>query len=122
MKKVFLLLVFFCTLSFSDVGGFEDLKWGASREEVKEYLMKNFDLNMENFLDSKDSFVVVRRIDMKSIKFSDITLKDPTFQFNKFGEFCGWSGETYTIKGDKTNIKKLLMKKFNLVEKKMKMG
>ncbi len=116
MKKVFLLLIFFCTLSFSDMGGFEDLKWGASREEVKEYMMKNFDfLKKEDFSDSDDHFSL-----RKAIKFSDISIKDVYFEFNKYGEFYGWSGKTYTIKGDKINIKKLLIKKYNLIEKKIK--
>ena len=116
MKKVFLLLIFFCTLSFSDMGGFEDLKWGASREEVKEYLMKKFDfLKKEDFSDF-DDYITLK----KAIKFSDISIKDPYFEFNKHGEFYGWSGETYTIKGDKVNIKKLLIKKYNLIEKKIK--
>ena len=112
MKKVFLLLIFFCTLSFSDMGGFGDLKWGASREEVKEYLMKNFDfLKKESFIDFDDHITLIT-----GITFSDISIKDPSFDFNKHGEFFGWRGETYTIKGD--NIKNLLIKKYNLIEKK----
>ena len=116
MKKVFLLLIFFCTLSFSDMGGFEDLKWGASREEVKEYLMKKFDLKETAFLEFPDSL----DLNMKGVRFSDISIKNITFEFNKRGEFFSWRGETYTIAGDKINIKKLLIKEYNLIEKKNK--
>ena len=45
MKKILLLLIFLCTISFSNtIGGFGDLKWGASREEAKKYLMETYKL------------------------------------------------------------------------------
>ena len=78
MKKILLLLMFLCTISFSNtIGGFGDLKWGASREEVKKYLMETYDLMESSVYEFEDYTQVLSQ----NIKFMDVGLWDITFHF-----------------------------------------
>ena len=98
MKKIVLLLIFLCTISFSNtIGGFGDLKWGASREEVKKYLMETYKIREASIYELKDYTQVV----FQDIKFLDVEMWDVTFYFNKEAQFSSWRSETYTLKGDK---------------------
>ena len=118
MKKVFLLLIFFCTLSFSDMGGFGDLKWGASREEVKQYMMKTYNIEDYGIYELKD----VTKVSLKNVELFNIELYDINFRFNDNGGLSKWWAESYTIKGDKKSLIEKFKKEHNLTEEKDKDG
>ena len=114
MKKIVLLLIFLCTFSFSNtIGGFGDLKWGASREDVKKYLMETYDL-MESSVYELDDYT---QVVFKNIKFLDVEMWDVSFHFNKKNEFSSWIAESYTMKGDKTYLIDKYKKDYDLKEK-----
>ena len=112
MKKIFLLLILLCSISFSNAGGFLDLKWGASKEETQKYILDTFN---ETTTIVKDD-VINYSLNDNDLEFLNIPLKNTYFRFTENDKFYMWIGETYTIKGDKTSIKNMLKKKYNLVE------
>ena len=115
MKKILLLLIFLCTFSFSNtIGGFGDLKWGASKQEVKKYLMETYDLKEYSVYEFKD----YTQITYQSINFGDVGLREIIFYYNKKGQFSKWRAESYTIKYDKTYLIDRYKKDYNLKEKK----
>ncbi len=116
MKKVFLLLIFFCTLSFSDMGGFGDLKWGASREEVKQYMMKTYNLKDSGVSELKD----ITKVFLENVELFNIDLYDINFYFNDNGGLSKWWAESYTIKENKIHLIEKFKKEYNLKEKKEK--
>ena len=126
MKKILLLLIFICSFGFADVGGFDDLKWGASKEEAKNYLIKTFNLEEDDILETTYSYTKKDgTLDTKShitimlgkTFFSGIILRDLSLDFNKYEELEGRSAETYPI-SDIKKIKERLKKNYNLNEKK----
>ena len=112
MKKIFLLLVLFNSLIFSNADGFLDLKWGASKDETLKYMNKTFGVTTNVIEDD------VILYSMKNIKFEGLDLKDLYFSYLPNGKFNMWIGKTYTIKGDQTKIKKTLKEKYGLKEEK----
>ena len=114
MKKIVLLLIFFCTISFSNtIGGFGDLKWGASREEVKKYLMETYNLKDYSIFQINDYTEII----YESIKFENVSLWKINFYYNKKGQFSQWRAESYTMKGDKLYLIDKYKKAYNLKEK-----
>ena len=118
MKKVFLLLIFFCTLSFSDMGGFGDLKWGASREEVTQYMMKTYNLKNYEIYQLKNSIMV----SLSNVELFNIDLYNIDFYFNDNGRLSNWWAESYTIKEDKKSLIEKFKKEYTLKEEKEKDG
>ena len=115
MKKIVLLLIFLCTISFSDtVGGFGELKWGASREEVKKYLMETYKLRESAIFELEDYTQVI----FENIKFLDVEMWNVTFHFNNKNQFSKWRAESYTMKGDKKYLIDKYKKTYNLKERK----
>ena len=115
MKKIVLLLIFLCTFSFSNtIGGFNDLKWGASREEVKKYLIETYDL-MESSVWQIDDY---SKVTYHSIYFGDVGLKEIIFYYNEKGQFYQWRAESYTMRGDKRYLIDKYKKAYNLEEEK----
>ena len=112
MKKILLLLIFICSFGFADVGGFNNLKWGASQKEVKEYLIKTYNLHETSMYEFAD----YTQVEFENIEFSNIDLKEICFYFNKDGKFFKWTGESYTIRGDKKNLIENLKKKYDLTK------
>ena len=113
MKKIFLLLILLCSISFSNAGGFLDLKWGASKEETQKYILDTFN---ETTTIVKDD-VIKYTLNDNDIKFLNIPLKDVYFGFTPNNKLHTWIAETYNIQGDETNIKNMLKEKYNLIEK-----
>jgi hypothetical protein len=119
MKKIVLLLIFLCTISFSNtIGGFGDLKWGASREEVKKYLMETYDLKEYSIYELKE----YTQATYQSIKFGDVGLREINFYYNEKGQFYQWRAESYTIKYDKTHLIDRYKKAYDLDEEKKANG
>ena len=128
MKKALLLLIFLCSLGFADIGGFENLKWGASREEAKDYLIKNFNLKESDIYERENSFktkdgILKTYYSLHIISgktwFSGIRLGDLDLRFNKYGEFGEWFATIYSVsESDVKTIKKKLKNIYNLEEKK----
>ena len=115
MKKIVLLLIFLCTISFSDtVGGFGDLKWGASRDEVKKYLMETYELR-ETAVWQIDDYT---KVTYESIYFGDVGLREIIFYYNKNDQFYQWRAESYTMRYDKTYLIDRYKKAYDLKEKK----
>ena len=111
MKKIFLLLILLCSISFSNAGGFLDLKWGASKEETQKYILDTFNKTTPIVKDD------VINYSLKDIEFLNIPLKDVYFGFTENDKLYMWIGETYTIQGNKASIKDTMKKKYNLIEK-----
>ena len=119
MKKIFLLLIFLCTISFSNtIGGFGDLKWGASKEEVKKYLMETHKLR-ETAVWEFDDYTEVT---YQSIYFGDVGLREITFYYNEKGQFSKWKAESYTMRGNKQYLIDKYKKTYNLDEEKDSTG
>ncbi|MDR2879515.1 MAG: hypothetical protein LBV03_06350 [Fusobacteriales bacterium] len=119
MKKILLLLMLLCTISFSNtVGGFNELKWGASREEVKKYLMETYELKSSDIFQIRDYTEVI----YESIYFGDVNLWEITFYYNEKGQFYQWMAESYTMRYDKTYLINRYKKAYNLKEKKESNG
>ena len=125
MKKILLLLIFICSFGFADIGGFDDLKWGASKEEAKNYLIKTFNLEEDDIFETTYSYtkkdgtlnkITYLRIIMGKTSFSGITLRNLSLNFNKHGEFETWTAQTYSI-SDTKKTKNRLKNEFNLIEK-----
>ena len=106
MKKIFLLLILLYSISFSNAGGFLDLKWGTSKEETQKYILDTFNETTTIIVDSAIKYT----LNDNDIKFLNIPLKDTYFSFTENDKLYMWIGETYTIQGDKTNIKNMLKK------------
>ena len=115
MKKILLLLIFLCTFSFSNtIGGFGDLKWGASKQEVKKYLMKTYDLMDSSVFELDDYTQVI----YENVKFLDVEMWDVSFYFNNKNQFSKWRAESYTMKGNKKYLIDKYKKDYNLKEAK----
>ena len=115
MKKILLLLIFLCTISFSNtIGGFGDLKWGASREEAKKYLMETYKLKEYAVYEFDD----YTQVNFENIKFLDVEMYDLVFYFNKNKQFSGWRAQTYTMRYDKRYLIDRYKKDYNLDEEK----
>ena len=124
MKKILLLLIFICSFGFADIGGFDDLKWGASKEKAKNYLIKTFNLEENEIFETTYSYTkkdgtlnktISLRIIMGKTSFSGITLRNLSLNFNKYGEFETWTAQTYSI-SDTKKIKDKLKKEFYLIK------
>ncbi|MDR2879669.1 MAG: hypothetical protein LBV03_07140 [Fusobacteriales bacterium] len=115
MKKILLLLILLCTISFSNtIGGFGELKWGASREEVTKYLMKTYDLEEYSIYQIRN----YTEVTYQSIYFGDVNLREINFYYNKNGQFYKWGAKSYTMRYDKTYLINRYKKAYNLKEKK----
>ena len=110
MKKIFLLIILLSTLTFPNSGGFMDLKWGSSHEETLKYMLDT--QNLETSIISDERILYF----LKSIQFSDMTLSQVSFHFTKNDKLYMWMGETYAIEGDRSYIKNLLKKRYDLIE------
>ena len=119
MKKIVLLLIFLCTISFSNtIGGFGDLKWGASREEVKKYLMETYNLKDYSIYQIRD----YTEVTYESIYFGNVGLREITFYYNEKGQFYQWIAESYTLRGTKQYLIDKYKKTYNLDEEKDSTG
>ena len=119
MKKIVLLLIFLCTISFSNtIGGFGDLQWGASREEVKKYLMETYELR-ESSVRQIDDY---SKITYENIYFDDVGLREIIFYYNEKDQFYQWTAESYTMRYDKTYLIDQYKKTYNLDEEKKANG
>ena len=116
MEKIVLLLILLCTISFSDtIGGFGDLKWGASKEEVKKYLMETYNLKKSSgIFEFKD----YTEVTYESIYFGDVGLREIIFYYNEKGQFSKWKAESYTMRGNKQYLIDKYKKAYNLDEEK----
>ena len=115
MRKIVLLLIFLCTISFSNtIGGFGDLKWGASKEEVKKYLIETHKLR-ETAVCEFDDYT---KVTSQSIYFGDIGLREIIFYYNEKGQFYQWIAESYTLRGTKQYLIDKYKKAYNLDEEK----
>ena len=112
MKKILLLLIFICSFGFADIGGFDDLKWGASKEEAKNYLIKTFNLEEDDIFETTYSYTKKDgtsdtkshlKVMLGKTFFSGVILRDLSLDFNKHGELEGWFAQTYPV----SDIKKL---------------
>ena len=115
MKKIFLLFLFICMVSFSEFE-FGDLKWGSTKEETKDYLEKTFEIDRDSIQERDNNQL---RIWRKSVTFADISLKEVVFEYNSYGELKSWSGKTGGEYEEYSYIKNYLKKKYLLDEKKV---
>jgi hypothetical protein len=119
MKKIVLLLIFLCTIGFSNIiGGFGDLKWGASKEEVKKYLMGTYNLKDYAVFEYEDHTKVIH----ENIKFENVGLWEIIFYYNEKDQFYQWRAESYTMRYDKTYLIDRYKKAYNLNEEKKANG
>ena len=115
MKKIFLLFLFICIVSFSEFE-FGDLKWGSTKEETKDYLVKTFGINRDSMQEHNNNQL---RIWREPVTFADINLKEVVFEYNSDGELKKWTGETGGEYEEYSYIRNYLKKKYALDEKKV---
>ena len=100
------------------MGGFGNLKWGAPKEEVKQYMMKTYNIEDYGIYELKG----VTKVFLANVELFNIELYDIDFYFNDNGGLSNWWAESYTIKGDKKSLIEKFKKEHNLTEEKDKDG
>ena len=110
MRKIVLLFLFICMVSFSEFE-FGDLKWGSTKEETKDYLVKTFGINRDSMQERNNNQL---RIWREPVTFADINLKEVVFEYNSDGELKKWTGKTGGEYEEYSYVKNYLKKKYDL--------
>ena len=93
-------------ISFSEFE-FGDLKWGSTKEETKDYLVKTFGIDRDSIWEHGDNEL---KLWMQHVTFADISLKEVVFEYNSDGELKKWTGETGGEYGEYSYIRNYLKK------------
>ena len=106
MKKIFLLLLLLCTLSFTETTGFIDLKWGSSKEDSLKYMKDTF--GVEPLVNGN----TIVTYNSKNIKLEGLELLKITFFYSDNKKFYSWTGSTPNVTYDKNFVKEKFKKKY----------